>query len=171
MIIGLIIAVGIAIGAILFGLQAAQTIPEAIANVLIESMRILVGNFFLFMAAILPLLAMAIPLYILRNREDEIIIFGALYGLGLALLTMALGLQSYVVGVFNSSWYSGWTSSILPELAGAVYSLFYYIIGAFLFFIDDVIAVMIGLSKPLDWFRRNVTQKAIRKWKKNKPKR
>jgi len=171
MIIGLIIAVGIAIGAILFGLQAAQTIPEAIANVLIQSMRILVGNFFLFLAAILPLIAMAIPLYILRNREEEVIIFGALYGLGFALLTIVLGLQSFAVDVFRSSWYSGWTTSIIPELAGAVYSLFYYIIGAFLFFVDDILAVMIGLSKPMAWLRRNVTQKAIRKWKKHKPKR
>jgi hypothetical protein len=38
-IIGVIIAVGIAIGAILFGLQAANTIPEALAKVLLEGCK------------------------------------------------------------------------------------------------------------------------------------
>jgi MFS family permease len=167
-IIGLIIAVGIAIGAILFGLQAANTIPEALAKVLLEGCRLIVGQTLLFLAAILPLLAMAIPLYILRNRSEEIIIFGALYGLALALLTMVFGLQNYVVDLFRTSWYGGWVAG-LSEIANAVYAVFYYVMGAFLFFIDNIIAFLIGSSKPLQWFKKNVTEKAIAKWKKHRP--
>jgi len=165
----LIIAVGIAVGAVLFGLQSANTIPEAIANVLIETCRLIVGQTFLFLAAILPLLALAIPLYILRNKSEEIIVFGAIYGLALALLTMVFGLQNYVVDLFRTSWYGGWVAGF-SELAGAIYAVFYYIIGAFLFFIDEIIALLIGFNKPLKWLRENVTQKAIAKWEKHKPK-
>ena len=159
---------GIAIGAILFGLQSAHTIPEALANMLFESCKFIVGQTFLFLAGILPLLALAIPLYILRNRSEEIIIFGAVYGLALAALTVVFGLQDYVVNLFRTSWYGGWVAGF-SELAGAVYALFYYIIGAFLFFIDEIIALLIGASKPLKWLRENVTQKAIAKWEKHKP--
>ncbi|RLI27078.1 hypothetical protein DRO58_04835, partial [Candidatus Bathyarchaeota archaeon] len=84
MIAGIIIALGIAIGAILFGLQSANALPEAVMNALTDSFRYMVGSCFLFLAGILPLLALAIPLYILRSREEEIIVFAALYGLGLA---------------------------------------------------------------------------------------
>jgi hypothetical protein len=167
-IIGLIIAVGIAIGAILFGLQAANTIPEALARVLLEGCKFMVSQTLLFLAAILPLLAMAIPLYILRNRSEEIIIFGAIYGLALALLTMVFGLQNYVVDLFRTSWYGGWVAGF-SEIAGAIYAVFYYVMGAFLFFIDEIVVLLIGFNKPLKWLRENVTQKAIQKWEKHRP--
>ena len=163
MIAGIIIALGIAIGAILFGLQSANALPEAVMNALTDSFRYMVGSCFLFLAGILPLLALAIPLYILRSREEEIIVFAALYGLGLAVLTMMFGLQDYVVTLFQTSWYSGWTSSIIPELAGAVYALFYYIIGAFLWVLDMFLAGIIGLAGPAEWLRRNVVGR-VRKW-------
>jgi len=169
MLVGLIIALGIAVGAILFGLQTAQTLPEAVLDALTDSFKWMVGQSLLFLAGILPLLALAIPLYLLRHRSDEIVVFGALYGLGLAALTILFGLQDYVVSLFQTSWYSGWTSSIIPELAGAIYALFYYIIGAFLWVLDMFLAGLVGLAELTEWLRRNVVAKARRAWSKRRP--
>jgi len=162
--VGIIIAAGIAVAAILFGLQSAQTLPEAVVNALTESFKYMVDKFLFFLAAILPLLAIALPLYILRSREEEIIIFGALYGLGLGVLTIMLGLQNQVIDMFRTSWYGGWTSGLLPEIAGVVYAMFYYLIGAFLYFVDGVLSVLIGLASPAEWLRGKV-RKARSKWR------
>ena len=155
MLVGLIIALGIAVGAILFGLQTAQTLPEAVLNALTDSFKWMVGQSLLFLAGILPLLALAIPLYLLRHRSDA--------------LTILFGLQDYVVSLFQTSWYSSWTSSIIPELAGAIYALFYYIIGAFLWVLDVFLAGLVGLAELTEWLRRNVVAKARRAWSKRRP--
>jgi hypothetical protein len=162
-IVGVIIAIGIVLAMIIFSTQyLPQLASEALQQIMAPFMQ-MVDQSFLFLATFTPIITAVIPLYILRHRDDRIMILGALYGLALMFIMLFFGLDQTVIDYFRSSWGTSWISA-LGTVAPVIYAVIFWIWGAFLYILDLFLAGLIGLSRPAKWLQVKVkTQK--RKWK------
>lgn len=146
MLVGLIIALFAGLGILLMALNAANIAP-AVIEPLMQPLILVADKLFYFLAALTPILAAVIPIYILRNRDDRVLILGALYGFGLMAVVMALGLDARMTELFSSAWYGstiGTVATALGSAARALGSLLYGVVlwlwGAALALVDAFLA-------------------------------
>ena len=112
MIVGIIIAIFLGLGLLLFSIQSLPSLASEAIQAIMEPFLLMVDKMFFFLATIVPILAAVIPLYILRNRDDKIIILGSLYGLALMFIVVAFGLSDQIVSYFQTSWATSWTATL-----------------------------------------------------------
>ena len=162
MLVGIIIALFAGLGILLMSLNAANIAP-AILQPIIDAMLTMGDKMFYFLAALTPILAAVIPIYVLRNRDERILILGALYGFGLMAVVMALGLDARMVDLFRSSWYGSTIGTVATALGGfaeALGSLLYGVVlwvwGAFLAVIDALLGGLTALGRAASRARGRV---------------
>jgi len=162
--VGLVIAVFAGLGMLLMSLNASNIAPAVIAPIM-EPFLVMADKTFYFLAALLPILAAVIPLYILKNRDERVLVMGALYGLGLMAIVMALGLDAQIVQLFRTSWYGstiGTVAAALGPVADALSSLLYgaalWLWGAFLALADAFLGGLIGVGRAAGAARGRVKQ-------------
>ena len=166
MIVGIILALFLGVGLLLFASQGLPGVATQAIQSMNEALIAMADKTFYFLAAVLPILCAAIPLYILRMREDRIILMGMLYGVGLMLLTIMLGLQDQVMGYLHGSWFTGWIPS-LGAVADVFYALFYWIWGAALYAVDAFLTGIVMLGKPAERLKGKV-KTAKEKWRRKR---
>jgi len=164
MLVGLVIAVFAGLGILLMSLNASNIAP-AVVGPLMEPFLVMADKTFYFLAALLPILAAVIPLYILKNRDERVLVMGALYGLGLMAIVMVLGLDQHVVQLFRTSWYGstiGTVAATLGPIAEALQSLLYgvalWLWGAFLAVIDAFLGGLTAAGRAAGAARGRVKQ-------------
>jgi len=162
MIVGLVIALFAGLGMLLMSLNASSIAPAVIGPIM-EPFTLMADKTFYFLAALLPILAAVIPIYILKNRDDRTLVFGALYGFGLMAIVMALGLDRQIAEMFTTSWYGstvGTVAAALGPVAGAVSSILYGVVlwlwGAFLAVLDAFLSGLVGVGKAAGAARSRV---------------
>ena len=162
MLVGLVIALFAGLGILLMSLNAANIAP-AILQPIIDAMMAMGDKMFYFLAALTPILAAVIPIYILRSRDERILILGALYGFGLMAVVMALGLDARMTELFRSAWYGstiGTVASALGSAASALGSLLYgvalWLWGAFLALVDAFLGGLTALGRAASRGRQRV---------------
>jgi len=163
MLAGIIIAIFLGLGLLLFSIQSLPGLASEAINAIMQPFLQMVDKGFFFLATIVPILAAAIPLYILRNRDDKIIILGSLYGLALMLIVVLFGLSDQIVSYFQTSWATSWTAT-LGTLAHILYAVFFWLWGATLYLVDVFLSGIIKLSSPAEWLQKKV-RKQKQKWK------
>jgi hypothetical protein len=163
MIVGIIIAVGMVLAMIIFSTQYLPQLASDALQQIMAPFQQMVDKSFLFLATFTPIITAVIPIYILRNRDDRIIILGSLYGLALMFIMLFFGLDQAVIDYFRTSWATSWISA-LGILANLLYAAIFWVWGAFLYILDLFLAGLIGLSRPAKWLQSKVkTQK--QKWR------
>ena len=169
MIVGIILAIGAVISMLLFSTQyLPQLASDALRQIMLPFQE-MVDQSFLFLATFTPILTAVIPVYILRHRDDRIIILGAFYGLALMFIMLFFGLSDQIIEYFRTSWGTSWISA-LGTLANILYAVIFWIWGAFLYILDVLLTGLIKLKEPAEWLQEKVkTQK--RKWKKKRRRR
>lgn len=166
MIVGIILALFLGVGMLIFASQGLPSVASQAIQSMSDAFIAMADKMFYFLAAMLPILCAAIPLYILRTREDRIILMGMLYGVGLMLLTIALGLQDQVIGYLRGLWATSWIPS-LGTVADVLYALFYWIWGAALYAVDAFLSGIIMLGKPAERLKSRV-KTAKEKWRRKR---
>lgn len=169
MIVGVIIAIGMVLAMILFSTQFLPQLASDAMRQIMAPFQQMVDKSFLFLATFTPIIAAVIPLYILRHRDDRIIILGALYGLGLMFIVVFFGLDQTVIDYFRTGWGTSWISA-LGTAANILYAFIFWVWGAFLYAVDFFLVGLLGLSKPAKWLRVRVKAQK-RKWKEKRRKR
>jgi len=162
MLVGLVIALFAGLGILLMSLNAANIAPAVIEPIM-QPLLVVADKMFFFLAALTPILAAVIPIYVLRNRDERILILGALYGFGLMAVVMALGLDARMVDLFRSSWYGstiGTVASALGGFAKALSSILYGVVlwvwGAFLAVVDALLGGLTSLGRAASRARGRV---------------
>ncbi|MCD6536369.1 MAG: hypothetical protein J7K49_04985 [Thaumarchaeota archaeon] len=168
MIVGIIIAIFLGLGLLLFSIQSLPSLASEAIQAIMEPFLLMVDKMFFFLATIVPILAAVIPLYILRNRDDRIIILGSLYGLALMFIVVAFGLSDQIVSYFQTAWATSWTAT-LGTLAHVLYAVFFWLWGATLYVLDVFLSGLIKLSSPAEWLQKKV-RKQKQKWKSRRKK-
>jgi len=168
MLAGIIIAIFLGLGLLLFSIQSLPSLASDAIDAIMQPFLQMVDKGFFFLATIVPILAAAIPLYILRNRDDKIIILGSLYGLALMFIVVAFGLSDQIVSYFESSWATSWTTT-LGTLANIIYAVCFWLWGATLYLLDVFLSGLIKLSDPAEWLLKKV-RKQKQKWKSRRKK-
>jgi hypothetical protein len=162
MLVGIIIALAAGLGILLMSLNAANIAP-AIIEPIMQPLTMMADKLFFFLAALTPILAAVIPIYILRNRDSRVLLLGALYGLGLMFVVMALGLDTRMEQLFHTSWYGSTITAIgsaLGSMASAVSSILYglalWLWGAFLAVVDAFLGGLGALGRAASRGRQRV---------------
>ena len=161
MLVGIIIALFAGLGILLMSLNAANIAPAVIEPIM-RPLLVVADKMFFFLAALTPILAAVIPIYILRNRDERVLILGALYGFGLMAVVMALGLDARMVDLFRSNWYGstiGTVASALGSAASALGSLLY---GAVLWLWGAFLALVDAFLGGFRWLSEKTTKAAAR---------
>jgi len=161
MIFQIIIGIGIVLSMLIFSTQFLPNIVSDAINVFIEPFYVMIDKTFVYLAFMLPIICAVIPIYMLRNRDERILVIGAFYGLALMFITIALGLDSNIIDYFRTSWFTSWTS-MLGTFKDVFYLIFYWMWGIFLYIIDLFITGIIKAYKPALKAKRKIT-----KWKKD----
>jgi len=166
MIVGIIIAIGIVLSMLIFSTQFLPNIVGDAINVFIKPFYVMIDKTFLYLALMLPIICAVIPLYILRNRDEKILVIGAFYGLALMFITIALGLDANVIDYFKTSWFTSWIG-VLGALKDVFYLVFYWLWGVFLYIIDLFLWGIVKANEPAQKARIKVKEMK-EEWKKKR---
>jgi len=166
MIVGIILAIFLGLGSLLFMTQYLPNVMTQTIETIMQPFILMVDKGFYFLAAIIPILCAVIPLYILREREDKALIMGALYGLALMFIVIGFGFGDVLMGYFNTSWTTSWAAT-LGAFANILYALFFWLWGALLYIADAVLDGIVKLGRPAGVLRGAVIAEKER-WKAKK---
>jgi len=166
MIVGIIIAIGLVISMLIFSTQFLPNVISDAINIFIEPFYVMIDKGFLYLAFMLPIICAVIPIYILRNRDEKILVMGAIYGLALMFITVALDLDQTVIQHFESCWTTSWIS-YLGVMEDVLFLVIYWIAGIFLYMIDSILLILVKLGEPARKARITV-RGWIGKWKKKR---
>ena len=161
MLVGIIIALFAGLGILLMALNAANIAP-AILQPIMDAMLALGDKAFYFLAALTPILAAVIPIYILRNRDERILILGALYGFGLMAVVMALGLDARMTELFRSTWYGSTIGTVASALGSAASALGSILYGVALWLWGAALALVDAFLGGFRWLSEKTAQAAAR---------
>ena len=168
MLVGIIIALFAGLGILLMSLNAANIAPAVLEPVM-QPLMLVADKMFYFLAAMTPILAAVIPIYILKNRDERVLVLGALYGFALMVIVLTLGLDRQIAELFRTSWYGSTITTVASSLGGfasAVGSILYgvslWLWGALLALVDALLGGVAALGRAAGRARGRVKEERRR---------